>query len=205
MHEPDVPSPIDLCDPTDAREWEAKAQARPGRADMFREFSAQLDRLGRADLKVLDMGSGPGFLAEFLLESLPDLDLTLLDFSLPMHELARVRLSGRTARVRFEHLDFKSQDWTRGFGIFDAVVTNQAVHELRHKRYAAALHSQVAHLLKPGAPYLVCDHFYGEGGMSNNQLYMSIDEQKQALLSSGFELVQQVIRVGTLVMHRATR
>jgi hypothetical protein len=36
--EPDVPSPIDLHDPADARAWESTAQARPGRAEMFQRF-----------------------------------------------------------------------------------------------------------------------------------------------------------------------
>jgi predicted methyltransferase len=43
-------------------------------------------------------------------------------------------------------------------------MTNQAVHELRHKRHARELHRQVARLLTPGGSYLVCDHFCGPGG-----------------------------------------
>jgi SAM-dependent methyltransferase len=204
-HELDVPSPIDLCDPEDAREWERTAQARPGRIQMFQAIATQLGQLRARDLKVLDLGSGPGFLAEFLLDALPNPRLTLLDFSPAMQELARIRLQGRATKVSFLTSSFKNPDWARDLGIFDAVVTNQAVHELRHKRYAEALHSQVLTLLSPGSPYLVCDHFYGVGGLSNDQLYMSVEEQRQSLLNAGFKSVEQVHKVGTLVMHRAAR
>jgi ubiquinone/menaquinone biosynthesis C-methylase UbiE len=121
---------------------------------MFAQFAAQLQRVGKSDMTILDLGSGPGFLAEVLLEAMPTLELTLLDFSSAMHELARVRLGDKASQVRFLTLSFKSPDWPAGLGTFDGVVTNQAVHELRHKRYAGALHSQVAGLLNPGGCYL---------------------------------------------------
>jgi hypothetical protein len=77
------------------------------------------------------------------------------------------------------------------------------VHELRHKRYAEALHSQVKGLLKSGAPYLVCDHYFGDGGMFNDQLYMTLTEQKQALISAGYAEARLVAQAGSLVIHRA--
>jgi SAM-dependent methyltransferase len=203
--ESDVPSPIDLRDPADARAWESSAQSRPGRTEMFQAFASQLNCLGVSALRVLELGSGPGFLADFLLRAMPHLELTLLDFSPPMHDLARVRLKDRLSSVHFLSLSFRSPGWVHGLGPFDAIVTNQAVHELRHKRYAPILHAEVAGLLSPGGSYLVCDHFCGEGGMSNNQLYMSVEEQRQALLNAGFKVVDQINKVGSLVMHRAAQ
>jgi len=86
MNRRDVPSPIALCDPRDAREWERTAQARPGRSEMFQAVGLALFGLGKANLSVLDLGSGPGFLAAYILDALPEAQLTLLDFS-AMHEL----------------------------------------------------------------------------------------------------------------------
>ena len=86
---------------------------------------------------------------------------------------------------------------------FECVITNQAVHELRHKHYAAKLHEQVKTILSPGGCYLVCDHFVGEGGMKNDQLYMSVSEQRDALLVAGFAQVEQVMINDGLVLHRA--
>ena len=92
MTEQDVPSPINWQSPSDVAEWERTAQTRPGRAEMFESFGHELRALGNANANVLELGSGPGFLAAFLLDALPRLRLTLVDFSAPMHDLARARL-----------------------------------------------------------------------------------------------------------------
>ena len=204
MTESDVPSPINFRDQRDAMEWEGTAQARPGRAEMFEAFARELRGLGTDALVVLELGSGPGFLAAYLLDALPNLHLTLLDFSAPMNALARARLEQQSPGVRFVERSFKDSGWSVGLGPFDAVVTNQAVHELRHKRYALALHASVRSVLKPGGSYLVSDHYFGEGGLQNDQLYMTAAEHQAALVAAGFSNVRQVASFGSLVMHHAT-
>jgi len=199
----DVPSPIDFCDADQAGDWARNAQARPGRAAIFSAFVRELSQLPEGRGTVLELGSGPGFLAERLLRALPDLRLVLLDYSPAMHELARARLGTLCASVTFVTRNFREPGWKDGLGPFDAVVTNQSVHELRHKRHALSLHRQVRGILKRDAPYLVADHFCGEGGMSNAQLYMSCDEQRQVLGSAGFADVTRVESSGSLVLHRA--
>jgi predicted methyltransferase len=120
-----------------------------------------------------------------------------------MHQLAMVRLGTLASRAQFIERNFKQESWADGLGQFECIVTNQAVHELRHKRYAVELHSQARALLTSGGVYLVCDHFVGEGGMKNDQLYMSAEEQKQILLAAGFSSVNQLMIKGGLVLHRA--
>lgn len=204
MEEHDVPSPIDFQNPVDAREWERTAQTRPGRLEIFRAFANELIGIKGSQLDILELGSGPGFLASYLLAEVPRIRMTLLDFSAAMHDLARRRLGKTAERVRFVERSFKESDWAQGLGMFDAVITNQAVHELRHKRYAVDLHSTVKGLLKPGGAYLVSDHFFGKGGLENEQLYMTIIEQQQSLASAGFSVIHQVIAAGSVAMHRAT-
>lgn len=200
----DVPSPIDLRLPHDAREWEQSAMSkRPWRAEFFAQFASEIAALPFKVQRVLELGSGPGFLAEHLLRSLGQVEYVLLDFSAPMHELAKARLSKFETRATFFERSFKEENWAAGLGSFECVVTNQAVHELRHKRYAVTLHRQVREVLAPGGTYLVCDHFAGEGGMKNEALYMSVAEQRQALLEAGFSSVRQVMTKGGLVLHHA--
>lgn len=74
--------------------------------------------------RLLELGSGPGFLASTLLDQLVGLRMTLLDFSEPMHVLARKRLGAMTNRAEFVTRSFKDADWPKGMGTFDAVVTN---------------------------------------------------------------------------------
>ena len=204
MNQVDVPSPINLQEEGDAKKWERSAMQRPFRRDFIEAFGNELQIINRPSLKVLELGSGPGFLACELLMRFNDLEITLLDYSIPMHELAKKRIGANVSRVKFVNRNFKQAEWPSGLGTYGVVITNQAVHELRHKRHAFALHEYVKSLIKVGGVYLVCDHFYGQGGMSDDQLYMSVEEQRQCLVLAGFK-VRKILEKGSLVLHRATR
>ena len=201
----DVPVTVDFRREDHAREWTENAMSlRPWRSDFFDAFAKEISQLQTgSSCRVLELGSGPGFLAERLLSSSDALTYVAVDFSSSMHELAKQRLGQVSSRIQFVERNLRDTDWDEGLGEFDVVVTHQAVHELRHKRYAPTLHAQVRKLLRPNGPYLVCDHFHGEGGMSNGQLYMTVDEQRLALLDAGFTNVTQVLLKSGLVLHRA--
>ena len=200
---PDVPTSMDFREREVARKWEADANVvRPWRTQFFAAMIAELRALGSAPLSVLDLGSGPGFLAQAITDALPSTRYTLLDFSPAMQELASARL-GEQRDVVHVTADMRERDWWRGLPPVDAVVTMQAVHELRHKARAIGLHRGVHEVLRPGGLYLVCDHFLGPGGMSNSDLYMTVDEQRITLVAAGFADVTAVLQQESLVLHRA--
>ena len=58
-----MPSPIDLRLTTDARVWAAKAERRPGRAEILDPIAQAAAGLAPAKGRVLELGSGPGVLA----------------------------------------------------------------------------------------------------------------------------------------------
>jgi len=192
----DVPSPIDFRQMSDAQEWERTAMQRPFREDFFEAFANELDKINKPSIKVLELGSGPGFLAQHILSRLAKVELSLLDFSPAMHELAGRRLTNVIDRVTFVERSFKEPGWEQGLGKLDAVITNQAVHELRHKRYSVALFQQVKSLLIPGGLFLFCDHYYGDDAMKNDQLYMSLTEQRAALQSAGYSATEILVKGG---------
>jgi ubiquinone/menaquinone biosynthesis C-methylase UbiE len=104
----DVPSPIDLRLMSDAREWEHTAmEKRPSRSEFFSTFANELMQREPPVFQVLELGSGPGFLASHLLSASPHLRMVLLDFSVAMHELARQRLVPMVSRVEFVDANFK--------------------------------------------------------------------------------------------------
>tara|TARA_R110002072_G_scaffold56097_7_gene145576 strand:- start:3613 stop:4230 length:618 start_codon:yes stop_codon:yes gene_type:complete len=200
----DVPSPINLQDLADAKEWERSAlQKRPSRPEFFELFTSELSNHHSAVTNVLELGSGPGFLAEHLLNKFSNISYVALDFSGAMHELSRLRLGVTAVRVNFVERSFKETNWTRELGKFSCVVTNQAVHELRHKRHASALHREVRTILESGGLYLVCDHFAGSDGMANRELYMTQDEQRVALVDGGFSNPVLLKTADSLTMYRA--
>ncbi|HSG64957.1 MAG TPA: class I SAM-dependent methyltransferase [Gammaproteobacteria bacterium] len=205
MSDSDVPSPIDLRIPADARAWEQAAMLkRPYRRAVIERIGDDIAAARRPIAHVLELGSGPGFLAAYLLQRFPGLAYTMLDFSAAMHALARRRLGADCMRVRFLTRDLREPGWAADLGTFGCVATLQAVHELRHKRHALALHGAVRSLLTPGGLYLVCDHFCGDGGMSDGRLFMTLDEQREALGAGGFAHVDALLTVGSLCLLRAT-
>lgn len=202
----DIPSPIDLRTLRDALAWEASAlQKRPWRAEFFARFQQAIADRPTGARRILELGSGPGFLAERLLPAFPEAAYVALDFSPAMHQLAARRLAPWLSRVTFVERSFRDAAWSRDLGVFNWVVTHQAVHELRHKRYAAGLHAQARALLAEGGCYLVCDHFAGEGGMADGNLYMSVQEQRAALHTAGFESVNLLLEQGGLVLFQAVK
>ena len=201
---PDVPSPIDLRNMDAARDWaKSVTEKRPWRVDFFQSMAQELGQLNAIGLSVLELGSGPGFLARHLFEALPLVNYVALDFSPAMHALAKEHLTGLADRVQFLEVDFKDPNWSVHLPGFDAVVSVQAVHELRHKQHAASLYRTVRQLLRSRGIFLMCDHFVGEGGMSDTALFMTPEEHELALHVGGFKQVKMILRKGGLVLFRA--
>ena len=61
----------------------------------------------------------------------------------------------------------------------------------------------IRRLLREGGVFLICDHFIGEGGMTDTVLYMTPQEQVDSLRLGGFSDVRQVLQKGGLVLLRA--
>jgi SAM-dependent methyltransferase len=202
----DVPSPIDLRDPADAASWAAEADAtRPWRT-RFRTAIAELLRDALAPpLRVLELGPGPGFLAEVILGACQIERYTLFDFSPPMLEMCRRRIGGHPA-FDFVLGDFTQEGWTEALSPpFDAVVAMQAVHEVRHKRHAPRLYSQLRPLLRSGGLLAICDHTPPDDRARSHALYSTVLEQHAALTGAGLARVTTHLDLHGLYFCAATR
>jgi len=193
--EADVPSGIDLRDPSDAKAWIAEADVkRPWRADVRKAIAERVAEAGRARvvdaarlgildaarLHVLELGPGPGLLAEAILEACDVERYVLFDFSPPMLAAATRRLGDRAVAVLG---DYKQPDWTSALeGPFDAIVAMQSVHEIRHKRHVPGLYAQARTLMRPDSVLVVSDH----EPKDERPLFMSATEQLAAMTLAGF-------------------
>ena len=200
----DVPSPIDFRRMEDAVSWTKEANIkRPFRYDFFNAIEPVIKNTNADETKVLELGAGPGFLAECLLSRLPNLAYDLFDFSPAMHELSSQRLAPWQNKCRWLLGDFTQPGWSDHLGKYDIVVAMQTVHELRHKRHATALHESVLRLLSTNGTYLVCDHYIGEDGMSNEAMYMTPGEHLESLNSAGFDLTEIILKKSGLILFSA--
>jgi SAM-dependent methyltransferase len=202
MSDEDIPSPIDFHDLAQAREWEANTvRRRPWRRCFFDAFVAALNDRFVEPFTVLELGSGPGHLAEQILERCTVTKYTALDFSAAMHQIARRRLSAFVERADFVEQDYRSPGWAEGLGVFDAVVTMQAAHEVRHIRHLVPFLARARQLLTNGGLFLYCDH-YSDNGM-NPALYLDRRNQPNALLEAGFSNVRKLWDEGGMALYSA--
>jgi ubiquinone/menaquinone biosynthesis C-methylase UbiE len=206
LQEHDVPYGNDWDSPADAAAYgEAADRERPWRAKIRDHIAARVATLApRA--RVLELGSGPGLLADCVLERCPDLETyTLLDFSEPMLALSRKRLVAFPA-ASFVLASFKSDAWTQLVdGRFDCVLSMQAIHELRHKRHAERVYKQAHEVLAARGLIMICDHTPFDDSSTNTALYMTRDEQHEALAAAGFAKIHVELSIDSLVLYVGER
>jgi SAM-dependent methyltransferase len=204
----DVPYGEDFHDAVAAAEWaEAAMRKRPWRVGIFERFADAVRGVEITRPRLLELGSGPGFLAEHVLDACPSVaEYVLFDFSEPMLDLSRQRLARHATRTRFVRGNFKSDTWPAVVaGPFDLVCSLQAVHELRHKRHAPRLYQDIRSVVAPGGTVVICDHLPEIAVKPRHHLlYMTLDEQIQALTSAGFIDPRVLWNDHHMAMYRAT-
>jgi SAM-dependent methyltransferase len=188
----DILTTVDLKDATTARRWaEQSALGKPWRPRFREAFSQVLAKMSPSPRRILELGSGPGLLARRVLQEVAVDEYVLFDFSEPMMEMARETL-GERADVTWALGDFKAPNWAQQLrGPFDAVISMQAIHEIRHKRHVPWLYAQVRTLLRPGGVLLVSDaEPTPERPLEIHLLASTQREQEFAMLWAGFSEFQ---------------
>ena len=206
LREQDVPYGNDWDSAAEAAAWtDAADRTRPWRSQIRDHIANRVAAL-RPAARVLELGSGPGFLAHRVLQRCPNLETyTLVDFSEPMLALSRERLAGFRA-ASFVLASFRTEDWTlRVGGPFDCAVSMQSVHELRHKRHALRLYEQIHGVLSIPGLILICDHTPFDDSPASTTLYMTEEEQRQALANAGFGSVHVELSINGLVLYAGQR
>jgi SAM-dependent methyltransferase len=199
----DVPSEHDFFDPDYVRRWAEEVTGKnPQRPTFFDAFVRAIGAV-RREVVVLELGSGPGFLAEQILNRCRVTDYYLLDSSPEMHELSRKRLARDAARTVFVEADFRDPQWPDLVPTaVDVAVSLQALHELRHVGRAPGLYRQLRSVLRPHGVVLVCDHLRSSG--DERPLFMSVHEHLAALSAGGLRSPKLVLDADGMAMFLAT-
>ena len=225
----DVLSPIDLRSEADAVQWANEVNVkRPWRYEIFDDYVAEISQHA-PNARILELGSGPGYLASHVLKHCPNIQYTAFDFSDAMYTLAKNRLSASELnRIQFITGDFKKQRWENILlnnlsqsqhkdvnvniqtaeelqNRFDIIIIHQALHELRHKCHVHKFHHTIRSLMHKQSIYFVCDHIFAPDAMQNNDLYMSIDEHEEALKHAGFQNIAFIKNLKGLALFRVQR
>jgi tRNA (cmo5U34)-methyltransferase len=106
---------------------------------------------------ILDIGAGTGLLSALILQKFPDAQMTLLDISENMLEIARQRFTGR------KNITFIVGDYSQRIppGPYDLVCSALSIHHLtlENKRY---LFRKIFSSLKPGGLFVNADQADGD-------------------------------------------
>jgi SAM-dependent methyltransferase len=201
MH--DFTGPHDYFNEAYVNEWTGVANSkRPFRAQFFDAFVSELAVIRK--LKVLDVGSGPGFMAERVLTGCDVASYHLFDFSPHMLELSRARLRDFGETAVFHQGSFLDEEWWQSLPApFDAIVSMQAIHEVRDVARIPKLYDELKLLLRVGGIILIADEV--NDGDKKDEHLLSLSEHEAALLKAGFEEFRRVYAAGDLVMFAATR
>ena len=198
----DYTGPHDYFNEAYVNEWASVANSkRPFRPEVFDAILSELAVFHNS--KVLDVGSGPGFLAERVLNGCDIASYHLFDFSPHMLELSRTRLRDFGDRAMFHQGSFLDKGWWQSLPApYDAIVSMQAIHEVREGARTPKLYGELRLLLEKGGVILIadevndCDH--------KEEHLLSLSEHKEALLKAGFEGFRRVHSAGDLVLFAAT-
>ena len=204
----EVPSDHDFFDPAYVKQWtDSIVRYRPERRQLFEVFAAEAARIKKDSLSVFELGCGPGFLAEALLENCQIARYTLVDFSPQMLELSRSRLAKFKEKTVFIQLNFKEEHWTDAVPAgFDLVVSLQAVHELRHASRIPKLYSQLYRLLVPGGSILICDHVNSSSRSSHRAAhFMTVEEHLSTFKEVGFIKPREICPAADLSLMAAEK
>ena len=196
----DVPIRVDFRDEATARRWIQETRiARPYRSDFVDAFGRALRR--RPNIRVLELGSGGGELARWLLGVCDVVTYVALDFSPAMHAIAAERLGELAHRVTFVLRDFRDPAWADGLGKFDAVVTLQAAHETRHKRHLVPLLERARAHLFTGGVLLYADQYLTPETI-HRALFPARDDQARALERAGLVDIELLHDEGNMALWR---
>jgi len=185
------PAPIPAPSPTLERariarwrsDWDAvMARFVPGLAGFEAALFAAAEAVRRgAPARVLDLGGGPGVLAERMARRWPHAEVGLVDLDPVLLALADAAVSGTVTVLEG---DLAGSSWlaaARAGGPYDVVTVVMTMHYL-HEAHADALYRDARELLAPGGLLVVAD-LMPDGGISSVMSAMPsiVDEAAAAL------------------------
>jgi len=109
-----------------------------------------------AAAQLLDVGCGAGNFTLKLLQSLPNLDVTLVDLSQPMLQRACQRIGAVSTR-EIQIVQGDIRDLTFPTGQFDIILAAAVLHHLRGAEHWRAVFSKFHQALKPGGSLWIVD------------------------------------------------
>lgn len=146
------------------RLWAKRFEVTPERLECFEHIGNHIERELNPTSLILELGTGPGYLARYLLERFDGITYQCLDFSDAMLGIARENLKSHSSRTIFQRIDLLEPSWEKEIERTPAaIVSTWALHDLGSKENVAAVYCSSRKLLSNGGILLNADFVKPEG------------------------------------------
>ncbi len=135
--------------------WADRFVPTPERLELFNVILLELQSRIPADGCVVELGIGPGYLADHLLRTMSGIQYCGVDFSGPMLDIARQRLRAHSPRVSYVKADLVKDSWWKNVPTsVHAIVSTWALHDLGSQENVEVVYKACAQVLQDGGVLL---------------------------------------------------
>ena len=146
------------------RGWSQRFVPTAPRLQLFDLVLAQVNRLGKDAPHVVELGTGPGYMARHILERNGKLSYEALDFSEVFLEIAHETLVDLATRVTFTNADLLDQNWPEKLSRRpDAIISTWSLHDLGGQRPVADVYARSFEALPEGGVFVNGDFIKPDG------------------------------------------
>lgn len=169
-------------------DWANRFVPTPERLKLFNIILSELRELIPENGHVVELGIGPGYLAKYLLESMPEIKYHAIDFSSPMLEIASNRLTHYSSRITYTQTDLIKDAWEELLTFpVDAIVSTWTLHDLGNPDNVESVYTRSARLLSNNGILLNGDFIKPEGASQDFEAgRFQIGKHLDMLKNAGF-------------------
>jgi GNAT superfamily N-acetyltransferase len=167
-------------------------RSRPKRKQLIIHIVEQLVRLARRDLNVLELCSGPGMLAQYLLKQMPHVNYTGFDWSPAFVDFVQRRVTLFRAQAVLHRTDLNRDEWLKSVPeTLHAIISMQSLHDLGDESHVSRIYELAYQLLAPGGLFINADLTVPAGTQNpDNPGRLSIPRHLELLRMHGFQQVR---------------
>lgn len=136
--------------------------------DDFYQTATSLVHVDHASPRILDLGAGTGLFSSYALSKYPNAQITLIDLSQSMLDIAKRRFGETQATMTYMAEDYSLFESSEPF---DCVISSLSIHHLEDQA-KHELYKRIFKLLKPGGVFVNADQVQGSS-LFIDQLYRS--------------------------------
>ncbi len=151
-----------------SQEWAEKFKPTAPRIKLFETILKQIEKVGFPATSVLELGIGPGFLAKYLLDRLPEISYEGLDYSHPMLKIAEKKTEDHKKRIDFIRADLINKKWGKTIkSTPNVIVSTWALHDLFERKNILNVYQKSFEILPEGGLFLNGDFVKPEESKHN--------------------------------------